>query len=50
MKKIIKTYSGAIFLYSVLILGVFILNERFKYLNMREEINTSVYTFGKESK
>ncbi len=36
MKKILNKYCGAIFLYSVIILGVFILNARFKYLN---EIN-----------
>ena len=33
MKKIINKYSGAILLYSVIIVGVFALNARFKYLN-----------------
>lgn len=33
MKKILEKYSGAILLYSVIVLGVFILNARFKYLN-----------------
>lgn len=33
MKKIISKYCGAILLYSVVILGVFVLNARFKYLN-----------------
>ncbi len=33
MKKILKKYSGAILLYSVIIIGVFALNARFKYLN-----------------
>lgn len=36
MKKIISKYSGAIFLYSVIIVGIFALDARFKYLN---EIN-----------
>lgn len=36
MKKIISKYSGAIFLYSVIIIGIFALDARFKYLN---EIN-----------
>jgi hypothetical protein len=33
MKKILIKYSGAILLYSVVIIGVFALNARFKYLN-----------------
>lgn len=33
MKKILVKYSGAILLYSAIILGVIILNARFKYLN-----------------
>lgn len=33
MKKIINKYCGAILLYSVIIIGVFALNARFKYLN-----------------
>ena len=33
MKKIIAKYNGAILLYSVIILGVFAINARFKYLN-----------------
>lgn len=33
MKKIINKYSGAILLYCVIIVGVFALNARFKYLN-----------------
>lgn len=33
MKKIINKYCGAILLYSVIIVGVFALNARFKYLN-----------------
>ncbi len=36
MKKIVNKYNGAILLYSVIILGVFILNARFKYLNQIE--------------
>ena len=36
MKKIINKYSGALLLYSVIILGVFVLNARFKYLNKIE--------------
>ena len=37
MKKIITKYSGAILLYSVVIVGVFAINVRFKYLNEIEE-------------
>lgn len=33
MKKIINKYCGAILLYSVIVIGVFALNARFKYLN-----------------
>lgn len=33
MKKMLNKYSGAILLYSVIIVGVFVLNARFKYLN-----------------
>jgi hypothetical protein len=33
MKKILIKYSGAILFYSVIIIGVFALNARFKYLN-----------------
>ena len=33
MKKFLSKYNGAILLYSVIIIGVFALNERFKYLN-----------------
>ena len=36
MKKIINKYCGAILLYSVIIVGVFALNARFKYLNEME--------------
>lgn len=37
MKETITKYSGAILLYLVVIVGVFALNERFKYLNQIEE-------------
>ena len=33
MKKLITKYSGAILLYSVIIIGISALNARFKYLN-----------------
>ena len=33
MKKILVKYSGAILLYAVVIIGVIVLNARFKYLN-----------------
>ncbi len=33
MKKIVEKYSGAILLYSVILVGVILLNARFKYLN-----------------
>ena len=36
MKKILEKYSGVILLYSVIIVGVFALNQRFKYLNTME--------------
>lgn len=36
MKKIMTNYSGAILLYSVIVLGVLVLNARFKYLNAME--------------
>lgn len=36
MKKFMTKYCGAIMLYSVIILGVFVLNARFKYLNELE--------------
>ena len=38
MKKIMTKYSGVIFLYSVIVLGVFALNARCKYLNEIEQI------------
>lgn len=37
MKKIITKYSGVLFLYSVIIIGVFALNARCKYLNELEQ-------------
>lgn len=36
MKKFMTKYCGAIMLYSVIILGVLVLNARFKYLNELE--------------
>lgn len=33
MKKILTKYYGAILLYSVIIVGIFVLNARFAYLN-----------------
>jgi hypothetical protein len=33
MKKIIKKYNGVILLYLVIIVGVFVMNARYKYLN-----------------
>lgn len=36
MKKILEKYSGVILLYSVIVIGVFALNQRFKYLNTME--------------
>ena len=38
MKIIMTKYSGVIFLYSVIVLGVFALNARCKYLNEIEQI------------
>ena len=38
MKKIWTKYSGVIFLYSVILVGVFSLNARFKYLEELEII------------
>lgn len=43
MKKIWTKYCGAIMLYSVIVLGVFILNARFKYLNDLEIIEERDY-------
>lgn len=49
MKKIIAKYSGVVFLYSVIIVGVFVLNERFKYLNNLEQVeNTTIVAIGME--
>lgn len=38
MKKIMTKYSGAILLYSVIVIGVFALNARCKYLNQLEQM------------
>ena len=48
MKKIMTNYSGAILLYSVIILGVFVLNARFKYLIAIEieRENSSIVAMG----
>ena len=46
MKKIIEEYLGVIFLYSVVIFGIFILNARFKYLNETEIKNQNVAVGG----
>lgn len=43
MKKMMTKYSGAIMLYSVIILGVFILNARFKYLEEVEKTEERNY-------
>ncbi len=41
MKKIVMKYCGAILLYSVIIIGIFALNARFKYLNEIEKKGVS---------
>lgn len=43
MKKLWTKYCGAIMLYSVIILGIFILNARFKYLEDLEMIEERGY-------
>ncbi len=49
MKKIITKYSGVVLLYSVIIVGVFVLNERFKYLNtLNEKTTTNIVAIGRE--
>ena len=48
MKKLITKYSGAIFLYSVIVFGVFILNARFRHLNEIEKNNNTIVAIGME--
>ncbi len=43
MKKLWTKYCGAIMLYSVIILGVVVLNARFKYLNELENVEERNY-------
>lgn len=50
MKKIITKYSGAILLYSVLIIGVFAMNARCKYLNEVEKTENKSVIAMKEGK
>ena len=45
MKKIMEKYSGVILLYTVIIVGVFVLNARFKYLNEMDEKGESSNIF-----
>lgn len=49
MKKMLEKYSGVILLYSVIVLGVFALNARCKYLNELEnkmEGNSRIVAMG----
>lgn len=42
MKKILVKYSGAILLYTVVVIGVIALNARFKYLNENEPVREGI--------
>ncbi len=42
MKKILVKYSGAILLYTAVIIGVIALNARFKYLNENEIVKEGI--------
>lgn len=42
MKKILVKYSGAILLYTVVVIGVIALNARFKYLNENESVREGI--------
>lgn len=48
MKKIMEKYSGVILLYTVVIVGIFALNARFKYLNeiSKEGENSTIFAMG----
>lgn len=41
MNEIMKKYGGLILFYGIIILGVLMLNERFRYLNNQNEITTN---------
>ncbi|MCI8575544.1 MAG: hypothetical protein HFI09_03650 [Bacilli bacterium] len=37
MNELMKKYGGLILFYGIIVLGVLMLNERFRYLNQQEE-------------
>jgi len=41
MSELIKKYGGLILFYTIIILGVLMLNERFRYLNNQEHNRTN---------
>jgi len=41
MNELMKKYGGLILFYGIIILGVLMLNERFRYLNS-QQINTNI--------
>ncbi len=46
MNKLMKKYGGLILFYGIIVLGVLMLNERFRYLNSQN--NQEIYYLEKE--
>lgn len=42
MSKALKQYGGLILFYGIIILGVFLLNERFRYLNNQVKLESEI--------
>lgn len=42
MNELIKQYGGLILFYAIIVLGVLMLNERFRYLNNQNETSNRI--------